>query len=405
MSEATASVLDHMSVKEMPAFGEVMPRVAAEYGKSLSGQLRDLVGYCFGGNKLSVDEYYQMRLFDDKTYTPEEKRKFVGLRKSRDIWGHFLERNPWTGVIDDKLAYEKLIRGFGFPVARTLAIVGGHYPDGHPRRLADREQVVRFLSEAAFPVFAKPINSRQSLGSVRLSGFEAGSDVLRLSGNRTVSVDELMADIESHYGGGYLFQDCIETDPAVAAICGAGLPTARIVTLDRGQGPEIFRACVKLTGGGNVADNFWRQGNLLAPVDAGTGEMGPALTAMGIDGAFVDDHPDTGARIAGMVLPHWEEVRELALGAAAVTQGTLLIGFDIGLSATGPVMIEANYDPHLIMLQVCHRKGVLDAHMAEAMAYMKKVIADERAGIKAHVLAERAQNKKEMSDALTRKVA
>jgi hypothetical protein len=394
-----------MSVKQMPAFAQVMPRVAAEYGKSLPGQLRDLMTYCLRGNKLSVDEYYAMCLFDDEAIPPEEKKRYVGLQKSRDIWGQFLEKNPWTGVIDDKLAYEKLLSGFGFKTAQTLAIVGGHYPADHPRRLATTDALAEFLTDARFPLFGKPFNSRQSLGSARFSGYDASSRVLTLSGNRAVSLDDLWTEIGTHFGGTYLFQELIEADPVLANICGGGLPTVRIVTLDSGGGPEIFRAAIKLTGKGNVADNFWREGNLLAPVDAEAGRMGAALTGMGIDGRFIDEHPDSGARIEGVELPQWQATRDAAIAAASVTHGALLIGFDIAVSAAGPVIIEANYDPHLIMMQACHRKGVLDGHMQTGLDHMKAVIAGQHADIKAHVLAERAQNKKDLAEALGRKVA
>ena len=403
MNEPTAPVLDHQSVREMPAFAEVMPRVAAEYGRSLSGQLRDLVAYCYGGNKLLVDEYYQLRLFDDATYTPAQKKRFVGLRKSREIWNRLCEINPWLGVIDDKLAYEKMMLGFGFPVAETLAVIGGHYPDGHPRRIADEAGLAAYLSGADFPLFGKPIDSLQSLGSVRIEGFDAKSGEVRLGGGRAISVAAFWREVMDRFGGGYLFQSCIEADPALARICGGGVPTVRVVTLDRGAGPEIYRTSIKLTGGGNVADNFWRKGNLIAPVDPVTGSMGSALTGFGIDGAFVDDHPDTGAKIAGVVLPHWQACRDLALAAAGVTQGSLVLGFDIALSKHGPVLIEANYTPDLIMLQACSGEGILDETMTEALDHAKRMTVAKKEFFKTYLKDERARHRQEMSGALSRK--
>ncbi len=403
MNEPTAPVLDHQSVREMPAFAEVMPRVAAEYGRSLSGQLRDLVAYCYGGNKLLVDEYYQLRLFDDATCTPAQKKRFVGLRKSREIWSQLCETNPWLGVIDDKLAYEKMMLGFGFPVAETLAVIGGHYPDGHPQRIADEAGLAAYLSGADFPLFGKPIDSLQSLGSVRIEGFEAKSGEVRRGGGRTIPVAAFWQEVMERFSGGYLFQSCIEADPTLARICGGGVPTVRVVTLDRGVGPEIYRTSIKLTGGGNVADNFWRKGNLIASVDTASGEMAAALTGFGIDGAYVDDHPDTGEKIAGVALPHWQACRDLALGAAGVTRGALVLGFDIALSKNGPVLIEANYTPDLIMLQACSREGILDEAMTEALDHAKRLTAAKKDFFKTYLKDERARHKQEMSGALSRK--
>ncbi|MFZ1815008.1 MAG: sugar-transfer associated ATP-grasp domain-containing protein [Rhizobiaceae bacterium] len=405
MSEQTAPILDHMSVKEMPAFAQVMPRVAADFGKPLSAQLKELLAYCLRGNKLSVDEYYSMCLFDGNVWSAEEKKKVVGLQKSRDIWGHFLERNPWTGVMDDKLSYEKLLAGFGITGTSTVAIIGGRYPEGHPVRLSSAQEVSSFLKRAKFPLFGKPTNSLQSLGSARINGYDARKDSIQLAGEKWVSVADFWNEIGTHFNGAYLFQECVEQHPVLAEMCGSGVPTVRVVTLDRGNGPELFRVAIKLTGKGNVADNFWRKGNMLAPIDSETGVIGKALTGMGIDGQRLDVHPDTGKQIEGVMLPHWEKVRAAAIGAATLTKGSLIIGFDIAVAPDGPVIIEANYDPHLIMLQVAHQKGVLDEHMLSAMDYMKRIISDEHAGIKAHVLKERSQNRKDMQEALTKKAA
>jgi hypothetical protein len=62
--------------------------------------------------------------------------------------------------------------------------------------------------------------------------------------------------------------------------------------------------------------------------------------------------PGTGRRFTGFQLPHWAEVRQLALRAAAAFPWTRTIGWDIAISDRGPVLLEGNdrWDPALIQL-------------------------------------------------------
>lgn len=403
--DSQENVLDHVAGKPQLAFAQLMPRVAAEHGKALAGQMKDILRLCMRGNKLSVDEYYTMRLFDAKRYSLEDQKTFVGLQKSREIWTTLGKSNRFMGLVDDKLAFEKMLSGFGIATPQTQAIVGGHYPDTVLTKIKDSSELKAYLSGASFPVFGKPVNSTQSLGSARLEGFDAASDTIQLSGGKSLTLDRFWSEIESSFGGQYLFQACLEPHPMMKAMCGSGLPTVRIVTIDRGKGAEVYRCAAKLTTEGNVADNFWRAGNLLAPVDPETGVMSKALTQMGIDGEFVSHHPASGAAIEGETVPHWDEAVTLAKQVMGLLSGVSLLGFDVAITDKGPVIIEANNDPHMIMMQVAHQKGVLDKPMLEALEHASRSKAQKAAKLKAQLANEREATKEDMRKAVSTKQA
>jgi len=62
--------------------------------------------------------------------------------------------------------------------------------------------------------------------------------------------------------------------------------------------------------------------------------------------------PGTDRPFAGFELPHWPAVKELALRAAAAFPWARAIGWDIGTTETGPVLIEGNerWSPSLIQM-------------------------------------------------------
>jgi 2-phospho-L-lactate transferase/gluconeogenesis factor (CofD/UPF0052 family) len=76
--------------------------------------------------------------------------------------------------------------------------------------------------------------------------------------------------------------------PALQGIT-SGTPTVRVIVILEDGRPEILHTIWKIPAAGNVADNFWRPGNLLADIDAATGTVQPGDPRLrpqirGIDG-------------------------------------------------------------------------------------------------------------------------
>jgi len=398
-----AEVLDAAQTKAQLSFAELMPRVASEHGKSMSSQVKDLIQFVLRHHKLSVDEYYQMALYDDARYDREAKRRFLGLAKSREIWKQLMALNRHLGLIDDKLMFERTLSSFGFSVPKTIAVMGGHYPENSIPQITDADSFHAFLVSAEMPVFAKPIDSLGSLGSVRIEGYSPANKMISVSNGNVVSLDGFLSEVEHKFSGGYLFQNCVQRHPTFAQMTGGGLSTIRLVTLDSGSGPQAWRAVAKLTSPHTVADNFWRAGNLLAAVHLDSGKMEKALTSMGMDGAFVSNHPDTNEPIEGVEIPYWDQVLQIAKDVAGLFPNALLLGFDIAITPDGPTIIETNADPHLILMQIAHQKGAMDDEMNATLAHceaLRRQIHDEIIG---QLKRERAEKKSEMKMALATK--
>lgn len=89
-----------------------------------------------------------------------------------------------------------------------------------------------------------------------------------------------------------------------------------------------------------VVDNF-AAGGIASPVDLKSGRLGPC--------AFKDPrkpkvyvHPDTGAQIAGEILPFWEDVVALAVRAHGAFEKVAAIGWDVAITSDGVKLLEAN---------------------------------------------------------------
>ncbi|MEM7299677.1 MAG: sugar-transfer associated ATP-grasp domain-containing protein [Pseudomonadota bacterium] len=370
-AHSDSQVFDTAQRHDIIPYQQVLPRIVEEYGRSYGSLMREMMTLALTNHKLSADEYVQLRLFDGERFTSDDKKKFIGKGKAIKVSQSLNAVNTWTGVMRDKVAFANLLGGYGLAVPETLAIYGGMVDHPKPQVLADKAALHGFFANAAFPLFGKPVNSVNSLGSALICAYDEQSRVLTLQHGKTVSLDEFAADIETSFGDGYLLQKKLEPSSQMKRLCGDSVPTVRVLVLDQGDGPDLFKAAVKLTGGKNIADNFWRVGNLLCPVDVATGKMGVAVSGFGIDAQDVSAHPDTGAPIEGVKIADWSEVRELVLSTAGILKNVVITGYDVALTDQGPVIVEANNHPDTVMMQMSERSGIWGPEMKNALAHVE----------------------------------
>jgi len=341
-----------------------MRRLPAEGGRPLSSILVDHVRTSFGPGKVSFDEFLALRLFDRNRYAGADLREFVGLKAMRDIWRRANFLLEFYDLIRNKISMTAMLEAHGFPAIPIVVLFSAAAGYSSPKCLRSAEALKSFLTnEAAYPLFGKPMHGFQSLGSASLLSCDATSGRLLFRDGTEKPIDAFVDDIVRHYSDGYFFQPHVSPHAETRAMCGDKLATARVMTMMTAEGPKIWRACEKLPAGANVADNYWRAGNLLAQVDPSTGRRGSATSGAGFALQEHTRHPDSGVAIAGSFVPNWAAVCDLALEGARLFEHTALIGWDIAPVDHGAVIVEGNATPDFFLPQLAERRGALDQTM------------------------------------------
>ena len=216
------------------------------------------------------------------------------------------------------------------------------------------------------------------------------SGVLQLTNGARLAVEEAVSMIApAHYRWGYLFQSRILQHQAVARMIGPVVGTVRVVTFLAGADVRLIGALWKIPRRPMIADNLWR-GGMLAAVDVATGEVGRMRGGTGPAAEELRRHPDTGAEIAGTVLPHWPQLIRLTCQAAGLLSGLPLVGWDIAIGTHGPVFIEANTIPSLDLLQYASGTPALPPDLrAEILAEVARLQRQGR--------ADRSERKKRLN--------
>jgi hypothetical protein len=268
-----------------------------------------------------------------EAFLDQDERK--GIHAIVNRAGLPLERN----VLKNKLLFEQSCRAAGLPLPQSVHSVSelGEYPAliSKPRFGSKGQGVHRLIRQHDGGL-------RSSDGLIAIPAGEVGEWLFR------------------EQAEGRIVQECLSVHPALADISPGALPTLRVVTvLDERRQPEITDMALRLSlANDRAADNF-NIDNLVAPVDLRSGLLGPALRRK--DGGFAESaqHPLTGAPIAGEILAQIEDVRALALAAHGhFAPSYKIIGWDIGLSDRGPILIEGNWNPGYNVLQLVHGVGL-----------------------------------------------
>jgi hypothetical protein len=130
---------------------------------------------------------------------------------------------------------------------------------------------------------------------------------------------------------------------------------------------DLHVAILRLGRRGSGGDN-WARGGLSVHIDIGTGTLGRGVFKPKYGGAWTDTHPDTKVRFAGLQLPFWREVCEVCTRAARLTPGLRSVGWDVVITADGPIILEGNPDWDLQMVQV-HTDGFLQPAIRAELAH------------------------------------
>jgi len=168
-------------------------------------------------------------------------------------------------------------------------------------------------------------------------------------------------DIQEYYNtlvSNHLFlEELVVQHEKLNQLCKTSVNTIRIMTFNDHGNPRILWAGLRIGNGVNAVDNF-HAGGMGCEIDLKTGKLiGPALDK---DLNSYKVHPKSKIKLDGFQLPYFNEVKEMVLKAALESDKILLVGWDVAITPTGPLIIEGNRRPGFDLVQVTSDRGRMD---------------------------------------------
>lgn len=318
-----------------------------------------------GWPHLGWAEYLDFRLHEP-ALPFEQKRRFGGWRAQ-----HRLERI----LVDDKSMFMTLdkvtmyavLRAHGLPVPTLRAAYRGARPRALPNPQTPAELGALLRQPGFAPVYLKPSFGAYGRGNALVAAVE-GDEVVLGDGARS-DLAAFCASLDDGRGLGWVLQDALRPDAAIAALCGDKISGVRVHSFLAPDGPRILKAVWKVNVGAEDSDNFRHgaSGNLLASVDVASGRVRRTIAGVGLAQRVDPPHPRTGRALTGFVLPGWPAVLALVRDAQLAFPGFLCPGWDIALTDRGPVILEVNAFGDIDLPQHADGAGFIDDGLLAAM--------------------------------------
>lgn len=358
----------------------VAPIVARAGGPGVLRQLSDLLR--LNGHGINPHSYYVLELFRfenaarcDEYLTRVETKN--GLTTRIQATNRF---QTCAKELNDKLRFTQICRERGLAVAPILGrVVDGALVDGMAETLG-RDLFFKARKGRG----AKIVAAFSYLSSDRyVFGRGAPLDFqgVLAAVTRDAPGHELLVQpkLGNHACLADLAHDTLVVFRVATALTAAGAPIAthgvmRIMRRFEPHWPKF-------------PDKEWG-----AAIDLETGELGPLCGDMP-DACMElrESHPVTGAAILGRRLERWPEIRDLALRAHDVFRGVTVIGWDIGLTPDGPVLLEGNSNMDVNFLQRCYRAPIARSPLGPLLdLYLRDVLAAEMRDLEAEPAATRS---------------
>lgn len=276
--------------------------------------------------------------------TKAEKDTYVTAKSFYKILS-YLNNPAYTMVIEDKLVFNEMFKGF---LGREFINL----------RTATPEDFAAFLKGKSF-VFAKDP-----------AGY-GGHSVIKIDVSEVESTEQLYNELTAK--NMFLVEQQIIQHKELNAINPNVVNSFRVITLMKDGTPHIINNALRVNKG---ADN----------VIGSTEDVYFSLNENGkIDSNVIDDlgnvyttHPLTGVKFADVKISDVDKAFTICKTAAKKVPQVRYIGWDIAFSENGPVLVEGNEYPGYGILQHYKLKDKRTGHLKE----IADVLGDEIKNIK-----------------------
>lgn len=329
--------------------------LAVEAGKPRMRQLYEIFRLSRMTGQLQGHEYYYFQLYDDSQFSFEDKTRFASER----FGNHLITCTndvDWHYLSTDKFKSYCYLDAQSFPIPETQAIMYEREREFEDvPKLESIADVKRFFeSEARFPLYAKPVFGIGSIGNFLIRGYENG--MVRFHDDSELSLEDFYRQVEPKHA--YMLQtlltpqtDLIDVSPLIS--------TVRLVVMYQNGQPQIIHSLWKIPSAANIADNFWRKGNMLANLDSETGRINRFIRGTGPWLENLNEHPESGIQMMDYQVPHWPEIVDMCIEGAKSFSPLRFQSWDIGLAKDGPVVVEVNSGSALGLAQLAQGRGFL----------------------------------------------
>lgn len=227
-----------------------------------------------------------------------------------------------------------------------------------------------YSKENTLEEITKFIKNNKEIMKKPISGL-GGANVEKL---QTKDIKDISIFYETMKQENFLIEEVIKQHKEWAKLNPSSINTIRVVTKCVNGKSDILFAAARIGTSNSVVDNF-HSGGVGVNINITKGILqGKAIDKKNNESEFT---PSTNIKVDGYEIPYWNEIIKMTKSAAKVNQNVNIVGWDVAITPTGPVIIEGNRGPGMDLIQVLLKRGV-----KPDLEKVKKEILQERSETK-----------------------
>ena len=276
-----------------------------------------------------------------------------------------LHKPEYKSLLENKLFFALLSEKSPLNTPKLISYNLGNtfYYNNTVKQIYNKSDLVSFFEQ----VFT--VNNLEGL-FFRPPSEYGGKGVFKLT--RTGLKNELDVRFDSLINGYYVHTKIIEQHKEINKIHDKSVNTLRIISLITSENhPEIISVFMRFGVGDSVIDNASSGGFFVGVnIDEGTlKDTGHYLSQYG--GAKIKKHPDSGFIFEGFKVPYFKEACEEVLKGIMVIPNRF-IGWDVAITPNGPIIVEANSNPHLQISNIVNGGLLKNPHIKKLLEELKQ---------------------------------
>jgi hypothetical protein len=280
--------------------------------------------YLFKKGKTNILDYYPWRfLYNMKAY--------------------FNESKAWD-VLENKLYFDFFYRQFNISLPEILMY--------NHRRLFVRDNKTAVTENVDhFKVLLNECFDKTPLSDsifLKKTYWSYGGDkIFKIYRQQLNSDPDLIAKLYAEViKSGYLVQETVRQHPDLDSLNPSSLNTIRFDTyIDPDGKTELISGYLRMSIRNQPVDNI-SSGGVLVGINLETGRLKKEgfSNLQDLGTRILTFHPVTLKEFDGFEIPFFDKARELVIKAASLMPALRLVGWDVAISESGPVLIEGNSD-------------------------------------------------------------
>lgn len=274
-------------------------------------------------HNVPFDEYF---LFEfDKNNDEAYRRKFVSDIERVKI------ANSLNVPQNDIIFYDK---------EKTYEVFGEYYHRDILRinEVCNRSSFIQFVKKHN-SFICKPIDGGCGKG-IKILHLKSGDDV-----------ESVFTSLQKDYSGKCIIEELIIQNNLLSELHPTSVNTVRMPTIRFDDRVKIIHPFLRVGQGNSITDNAG-SGGIICALDEITGEV--IATSDEFGHSFID-HPNSGKRLIGFTVPHWEKAKMVVNELALMIPDNRYCSWDLALTQKGWVLVEANAKGQFVWQYATHK--------------------------------------------------